>query len=497
MRFETENDPEVLRQAALLLERENQKLAKKIIELTAELLALKGGDPEQLKLRIAELEQQIAQKNRLLFGEKSERRGGEAQDATPEPPPKPPQKGHGPKAQPSLPIVEVVHELDEADKVCNSCGGALEVWEGQFEESEEVDVAPRRFELKKHKRQKYRCRCGGCVETAPAPMKLFEGARYSIDFAVEVATEKYCDHAPLERQVRKMRREGLLVESQTLWDQIERLARLLSPGYEALVRHVLSHPVIGADETRWPLLGKNEPSRWHAWSIVAPDAVAYRILEGRSAEEAKQVLGGYEGTVMCDGYAVYKSLAKGENAPIKLAHCWAHVRREFIEAEKSYPEETKAVLGLIRGLYAVEAQCEPGAASDEKRRALRGNVSRPIIDRIREFAETTAVVPDSSLDKAIQYMAGMWSGLTRFLDDPRIPLDNNHTERAERGVVVGRKNHYGSRSKRGTEVAALFYSYVESAKLCGLDPKAYLRTAVMAALRGERIALPHEVSVER
>ncbi|MRG98184.1 IS66 family transposase [Polyangium spumosum] len=496
MRFETENDPEVLRQAALLLERENQKLAKKIIELTAELLALKGGDPEQLKLRIAELEQQIAQKNRLLFGEKSERRDGDEQDATPEPPapPKPPQKGHGPKAQPSLPIVEVVHELDEADRVCNSCGSALEVWEGQFEESEVVDVVPRRFELKKHKRQKYRCRCGGCVETAPAPVKLFEGARYSVDFAVEVATEKYCEHSPLERQVRKMRREGLLVESQTLWDQIERLARLLAPGYEALVRHVLSQPVIGVDETRWPLLGKNEPSRWHAWSIVAPDAVAYRILEGRSTEEAKQVLRGYEGVAMCDGYAVYKSLAKGENAGIELAHCWAHVRREFIKAEKSYPEETRAVLGLIRGLYAVEAQCEAGASGDDKRRELRANASKPIVDRIRDFAETTAVVPGSSLDDAIQYMAGLWSGLTRFLKDPRIPLDNNHTERAERGVVVGRKNHYGSRSKRGTEVAAVFYSYVESAKLCGIDPKVYLRTAVMAALRGERIALPHEVA---
>ncbi|MDI3291625.1 hypothetical protein QHF83_50410 [Polyangium sp. 15x6] len=148
MRFDTENDPEVLRQAALLLERENQKHAKKIIELTAELLALKGGNPEQLKLRIAELEQQIAQKNRLLFGEKSERRGGDEQDVPPTPP-KPPQKGHGPKAQPSLPIVEVVHELDEADKVCGSCGGALEAWEGQFEESEEVDRVERELRLRR------------------------------------------------------------------------------------------------------------------------------------------------------------------------------------------------------------------------------------------------------------------------------------------------------------------------------------------------------------
>ena len=103
-------------------------------------------------------------------------------------------------------------------------------------------------------------------------------------------------------------------------------------------------------------------------------------------------------------------------------------------------------------------------------------------------------MPGDGLDNAIKYMAGIWSGLTRFLSDPRIPLDNNHTERAERGVVVGRKNHYGSRSRRGTEIAALFYSFVESAKLCGLDPKAYLRKAIMAAVRGERIPLPHEVA---
>lgn len=494
MNFETENDPELLRQAALLLERENQKLAKKIIELTRELLALKGGDPEQLKLRIAELERQIASKNRMLFGEKSERRAGDEENAPPAPAasPKPPQKGHGPKAQPSLPIEEVPHVLDEADRVCRACGERLDVWEGQFEQSEEVDVVPRRFVLKLHKRQKYRCRCGGCVETAPGPLKLFEGARYSIDFAIEVASEKYHDHAPLERQVRKMRREELVVESQTLWDQLERLARLLAPGYEALVQYQLAQGILGADETRWPLLGKSEPSRWYAWSMVSTNAVAYRILDGRSTEEARKVLGGYKGVVMCDGYAVYKSLAKTEG--FTLAHCWAHVRREFIEAEASFPAEAKVVLDLIRGLYAVEAKCKPGPEGDTERLALRQAESKVLVERIRVFAETTNVVPRSRLDAAIQYMVGMWSGLTRFLSDPTIPLDNNHTERAERGVVVGRKNHYGSRSRRGTEVAALFYSFIESAKLCGIDPKAYLRTATVAALRGERIPLPHEVA---
>ena len=251
MNFKTENDPAILRQAALLLERENQRLAKQIIALTAELVALKGESFEQMQLRIATLEQQIAQKNRLLFGESSERRANGEGGAPPEPPepsnpPKPPKRGHGPKAQLSLEIVEVEHKLDEADKVCKSCGGALEEWEGQFETSEEIDPVPRRFVLKKHKRQKYRCGCGGCIETAPGPDKLFEGARYSIEFAIEVGVDKYGDHAPLERQVRKMRREGLLVESQTLWDQLERAARLLAPGYESLFQYVLSRSVIGA-----------------------------------------------------------------------------------------------------------------------------------------------------------------------------------------------------------------------------------------------------------
>ena len=110
------------------------------------------------------------------------------------------------------------------------------------------------------------------------------------------------------------------------------------------------------------------------------------------------------------------------------------------------------------------------------------------------LAGHVAVVTGSStgLGKAIAYMGGLWKGLVRFLDDPRIPLDNNATERALRGVVVGRKNHYGSRSRRGTEVAAVMYSLLESAKLAGIEPKAYLRHAVSAVLRGETPPLPHE-----
>lgn len=249
-RLEHESDVDVLRQATKILDRENQKLTQKVVELTRENLSLKGQDPKTLQQRIADLEQQLAMARERQFGESSEKRSRADAQKTKEK-----RTGHGPREQQELKIVDAVHDLDDADKVCTSCGGALEAMKGQFEESDEVDVLERRFVLRRHKRKKYRCRCGACIETAPLPPKLFDGARYSIDFAIEVATGKYLDHLPLERQVRIMRREGLVVDSQTLWDQIERLARLLKDSYTSVRSHVLSRLVIGADETRWRLMG--------------------------------------------------------------------------------------------------------------------------------------------------------------------------------------------------------------------------------------------------
>ncbi len=127
-----------------------------------------------------------------------------------------------------------------------------------------------------------------------------------------------------------------------------------------------------------------------------------------------------------------------------------------------------------------------------QRRRLRDERSRSIVGEIQTWALAQRALPESSLGKAIGYLLGLWRGLTRFLDDPRIPLDNNRTERGLRGVVLGRKNHYGSRSRRGLDVAALFYSLIESAKVCGVEPKAYLRHAMRAALADRAaVTLPH------
>lgn len=488
------DDIELLRKAALLLQEDNKKLTKLLAQLKRKLHQLEGGDPEQLKLQIAGLEQQLAQRNHLLFGDKSEKRGsGDEPKAE-----KPAQTGHGRRSQPLLPEIEQVHLMDSADKTCSNCGGELEVFAGQYEDSEEVDVVDVKYVLKKHRRQKYRCRCGACIETAPGPVKLFAGARYSVDFAVSVANAKYADHLPLERQVKMMERHGLEIDSQTLWDQLNALSGVLEPAYAALRKYVLSQPVIGADETTWRLMGgkgkKNggDAKKWQVWTAAAPDAVCYQIQDSRSTEAARNLLGEYAGTVVCDDYSAYKSLRK-RGGRFQLAHCWAHVRRKFIEAEGEAPTECRQAIALIAELYAVEKRANTGPP--EERARLRKQESLPIVKRIHDWALSVRGLPGSGLRNAVEYMGGMWdSGLLRFLDDPNVPIDNNGTERALRGVVIGRKNHYGSRSQRGTEVAALFYSLIESAKLAGVGPHTYLRAATHAALRSGEVLLPHQLA---
>ena len=499
LRIEQIEDKDALKQAALLLDRECDKLLKLNRVLAEENARLKGQDPSFVQLELTYLKEMIAARERALFGDKSERRqGDETTEALPDAGATTPRRGHGPKPQPKLAVIERVHVLDDADRACPKCGGALAEIVGQTEDSDEITVVERRFVIVKQKRQKYRCACNGCIETAPAPPKLTtrpdaRGPRYSIEFAVEVAIAKYLDHLPLERQVKIMRREGLDIDSQTLWDQADALARVLRPTDDALERHVLSDPMIGADESWWRLMDKKHSKRWWAWVTASRDAVHYKILESRSQQAAREVLNGYGGVVIADGYGAYEALKKpGAGGAFTLAHCWAHVRRKYVDAEANFPEPCKAALDFIRDLYLIEREAGGDLATLATLRAER---SKPIVDAIREWAiaQKPRALPESGLGKAISYMLGLWPGLTRFLTDPRIPLDNNATERALRGLVVGRKNHYGSRSKRGTEVAALFSGLIETAKLVGVEPRRYLLEAAIAAVTGKPPLLPHAV----
>jgi hypothetical protein len=288
------------------------------------------------------------------------------------------------------------------------------------------------------------------------------------------------------------------MSSSTLWDQLEKLARVLSLSYGALRSYVLSSEVIHGDETRWRMLSKGG-KLWWVWCIGRNDAVYYQIEPTRGHQVVVEMLKGFRGVLMVDDYAAYQTAVKLLPG-VTIVLCWSHARRGFVEALDAYPECQQAI-DLIGRLFEIERDLpnwhvikDPRLreAALNKIAEVRLAQSKPITDELLEWARKQRGLPGSKLREAIGYMISNWSGLTRFLADPRAPLSNNAAERAMRGPVVGRKNHYGSKSQRGTEVAALFYSLIESAKLAGVDPVAYLRAAAEASLRDNRALLPHE-----
>lgn len=489
MRIEGERDIEQLRAKALVLLQENARLSKKMVELLKENLALKGMSPQQLQQALELIDEEL---NRTKAepetrSPSSERRGSSAGSSE-----KKEQTGHGPKAQPRLPVVEQLHELDAADQVCGECGGQLEWWPGQDDETEEVDVVERRFVMKKHVRRKYRCKCG-CIEMPDMPTRLVPGGRYSNDFAVEVADDKYNNHLPLERQARKMGSEGLDVDNQTLWDQVLALSRKLEPAWEELLRDAIHQKVVGFDETRWEVLTKGSASKksWTMWQLSTHRSVYFTIAEDRDAAAGNALLKGFRGIALGDAAVVHKSMAR--DGDFRLAFCWSHGRRKFIEAESNDPVRSKQFLDMAEELFAIEAQAPPGPSGDELRKKLRNEKSKPVVARIKEWLIGQRFLPGSAIGTAIKYIAGHWDGLVVFLDEPAVPIDNNRTERGFRGPALGRNNFYGSHSKQGTKVAAIFYSLIETAKLNGVDPKRYLKVALAAALAGEHIPLPFEL----
>ena len=498
----------LLKQRVELLEEEVRMLHGKLQRAYRRMAELEDRDAQQvLEELIQELER--AEKERLRQLTESSEKGSselnpcdsDSQPTDSNPDSSRPQVGHGPRPQTRLDVAEVSYELPDGDRSCPVCAGELVPMGEQFEEYEEITVFERKYTLQKVRRRKYRCRCNGCVVTAPAPPRVISGGRYSLDFAVQVAVDKYLDHLPLERQVRIMNRLGLEVTSQTLWDQIEALARVLLALYQAFGSKVSLADVMNADETRWPRLDSARASPWVVWTRCTPEIAHYTILSSKSARAARRLFSDYSGVLVVDGYQVYEKLSR-ESSKVHLANCWAHVRRKFEESQENFPKACPWILARIGELYAIEREVPGPFPGDEEaqeiRLRLREEKSRPIISSIYDWACTEVGLPQSALGKNIRYMLRRWKALTLFLEHPRVPLDNNAAERSLRGPVVGRKVHYGSKSKRGTEVAALFYTLLETAKLQGIDPAAYLKAAALRALESPgAVLLPEDYAAAR
>jgi len=457
--IEREQDIERLRAVARLQKSQLEHLISMLARKCAELEKLKGSGGElQIALKLLEEAQQEAAR----LDEPAAAPSREKKKAKGE------QRGHGPTEQSSLPRVALRCELGEAERACPSCHGTLKPLAGQSERSEMIDVVELKYQVVEVERQKYVCACGGAVETAPGPVRAVDGGRYSLRFGIKVAFDKYVAHLPLERQARLMAHHGLHVTSQTLWDQCSAVTELLAPTYDALFAQLRASPVVGVDQTGWPDLEDTSLPPWQMWCLTAPGLVYHRICDDKSARTFKDLLGDYRGWVVADALGSHEAGAR-ECRGLKLAACWAHVLRRFRDAVVDF-SEAQFMLAWIQDLYAIDAR-----ATDARDRArLRSTESRAVTEKMKAWMQSTTALKTTTLGGAIRYTLGIWSRLTLFLEDPEIWLDNNRTERGLRGPVIGRRNHFGSKSARGTVVAATMYSLVESAKAAGVDPIAYL-----------------------
>lgn len=357
-------------------------------------------------------------------------------------------------------------------------------WEeirGLTDDSTEITITERTYRKVVHKRKKYRFRPSVGTEkeiivTAPGPEKLLPGCSYSADFAVSVVMDKYGDHIPLERQTRRMASAGLRgVEVKTLYNLCQATAVHLEGVAEGIRGEILSVPVaVHADETPWHIFGSEKDDDGYLWVISNQAGAYYQFEPTRSGKVIEEMLEGYTGPVMSDGYAGYNRLKKVPG--ITIANCWAHARRKFIDVRENYPAECDEIVLMMDKLFAVERK----ARDWEGLKQLREEESRPKVDAIREwlYAHKPGCLPGSGLAKAIGYVLKHWAGLTAFLKDVRIPLSNNDAERAIRHGVMGRKNFYGSKTINGADTTMTLYTVIESCKRVELDPKRYIRHVI-------------------
>lgn len=390
-----------------------------------------------------------------------------------------------------LPRIETV--VDIADKACPCCKGALHrIGE---DVSERLDIVPAQFRVLVTRRPRYACRsCEGTVVQAGAPARLIEGGMPTEAMVAHVLVSKYADHLPLYRQAQIYARQGVALDRSTLADWVGRAAWHLRPVHERLLAHIRYSPCVFADETTAPVLdpgrGRTKTGQLWAyarderpWSGSDPPAVAYVYAPDRKAERPAAHLPGYAGVVQVDGYAGYRALAEKSNA--RLAFCWAHVRRRFYElaAADAAPIANEA-LARIAALYAIEAGIR--GQHPDHRRAVRQEKTRPIVDTLEPWLRNKlgTISQKTKLAEAIRYALSRWKGLTLFLDDGRIQIDNNVVERSIRTIALTRKNALFAGSDGGAEHWAVVASLIETCKLNAVDPQRYLADVLTRIVNG-------------
>ena len=524
----------MLDQAQLDETRLEQLSLEQLRELTRALMARNGRDAHEIAWRDVKIDKltfELAQLKRLKFDRSSEQMNAEQRALFDEAvdgdiaaidaqiaalkatlPPKPDEENKTPRraALPArLPRREVRHEPE--DTHC-ACGCAMKRVGEDI--SEKLDYTPGVFTVERHVRGKWACAACRTLVQAPVPGAVIDKGIPTAGLLAQVLVAKHADHLPLYRQEAIFGRAGLAIPRATLGAWVGQCGARLEPVAEALKAELLRCQVLHADETPVAMLapGTGKTRRAYLWAYAAATsqpikAVVYDFTPTRSGEHARVFLGHdtqrrdrdqvpWTGHLVCDDFSGYKALF--EHGVVEVG-CMAHARRKFVElhtANKSAIAGT--ALELIGKLYEIERDVR--SLDEPTRLQQRRSLAAPIADALHDWmrAQRAKVPPGSATVKALDYSLNRWAALTRYLDDPRLPIDNNHDEQQIRPWATGRKNWLFAGTLAAGQRAAAITSLIQSAKLNGHDPYAYLKN-VLERLPTQRASeieqlLPHRWS---
>jgi len=379
---------------------------------------------------------------------------------------------------PELPRIEQHHEPDSTTCTTAGCGCTLKrIGE---DVSEKLDYTPGLFTVERHIRGKWTCiECQTLIQ-APVPAQIIDKGIPTAGLLAQVLVAKYADHLPLYRQEGIFARAGMELPRSTLGAWVGMCGVQLQPLVDALRQELLSCPVLHADETPVAMLkpGNKRTHRAYLWAY-APGAfedlkaVVYDFCESRAGEHARTFLGAWQGALVCDDFSGYKqSFTLG----VTEAGCMAHSRRKFFDLHVSNKSQIAAqALQSISALYDIEREVK-SLTADERLR-IRQARSRPLADAFHQWMglQRRQITDGSATARALDYSLKRWSALTRFLDDGQLPIDNNWAENQIRPIAIGRKNWLFAGSLRAGQRAAAVMSLIQSARLNGHDPYAYIK----------------------
>ena len=433
---------------------------------------------------IAQMQGTLAQLQRHVFGKRSEKMPPVADElrragAESDPAAALAKRQETAEKKKALPTREIVHRVAEEKKVCPKCGGHEFSPLGPGKATAVYEYVPGRFERQLHVQEKLRCRCGETILTAEGAPKVYEKAEYGPGFHAHVIVSKVADAIPHHRLEKQCRRSGVPIRRSTLGDLFHRAAEELEPLAKRLTELVAENEIVQADETTLRVQAKGKTRTAWLWTFLARNAeekslVSYHYSPSRSGETPAKVLGATQGKLVVDGYTGYNRVTLPGGR--ERAGCLAHVRRKFFDALQTTPAAQRA-LDLILEIYKVErAALDQDLLGSPDHLAMRAERSQPVMNELRSWLETEQPrhLPQGPMGQAIGYALNQWDALTRFLEDPRLPVDNNASERALRAAALGRKNWlFVGHDHAGENIAGLF-SLVATCEANGVNPLDYL-----------------------